>query len=140
MMSLPANLNQSKVILSGGAGLVGCLVLTALILLSRDWVLPHLPPLLTQPLMMWVMFLFFMALAIIEIPVMVYGLRKIGEGKSTYTEQLVLGGNAFFVFFPVVYAAPNLLLSPSAQLWMGVIISATAFLRFATSIFYLLQK
>lgn len=119
---------------------MACLVLTALILLSRDWILPHLPPLLSLPLMMWIVFLFFLVLALIEIPVMVYGLRKIGEGKSTYTEHLVLGGNAFFVFFPVVYAAPNLLLSPSAQLWMGVVISATAFLRFASSIFYLFQE
>ena len=140
MMSPPAKLNQTKAILSGGVGLVGCLVLTALLMVTRDWVYPLVPPVLTLPLMMWGVFLFLMALALVEIPLMVFTLRKIAEGKSTQAERLVMGGNVVFVFFPVVYAAPNLLMSTPEQLWMGLAISATVFLRYLASVFYLTQE
>ena len=87
--------------------------------------------------MMWGIFLFLMALAVLEIPLMVYGLRKILESQSTNIILITLILNGFFVFFPVVYAMPNLLMSRPNQLWMGLAISATAIPRLIASILYL---
>ena len=87
--------------------------------------------------MMWGIFLFLMALALLEIPLMIYGMRKIVEGKSSNLVTMTLALNSFFVFFPIVYGLPNLLMSPYSQLWMGLAISATALMRFVASWRYL---
>ncbi|MEM7344358.1 MAG: hypothetical protein AAF485_08935, partial [Chloroflexota bacterium] len=126
-------LKRSSVVVSGGIGLLACCLLTAITLFFRPSIFPLLPAYLTMAPMMWGIFLFLMALALLEIPLMIYGVRKIMEGKSTRLKNTVLALNSFFVFFPIVYAVPNLLMSAYAQLWMGFAISATALLRFIAS-------
>ena len=123
--------------MSGGIGLALGLLLTLIALPIRNLFMPPLPPLMAIPLLAWGIFLFFLALALLEIPLMVYGLRKISQGKSQNAPSVTLVGNAVYVGFPAVYALPNLLLSNQAFVWMGLVISATSLLRFVSSLLFL---
>ena len=123
--------------MSSGIGLVLGLLLTLMALPIRNFFVPPLPRIMALPLLAWGIFLFFLALALLEIPLMVYGLRKVSQGKSGNAPTMTLVGNTIYVAFPAVYALPNLLLSGQAFLWMGLLISATALLRFASSLLFL---
>jgi hypothetical protein len=128
---------RTKVIVSSGLGLGLCLLVTACAILIHHLLLPLLPPLLRLPFIAWGVFLFFLALALLEIPLMIYGLRKVSEGKSDKAAMMTLLGNGVFVSFPVVYSLPNLLLTNTALIWLGVLIAATSLLRFTGSILFL---
>ncbi len=103
----------------------------------RNLLLPSLPPTFEHPIVAWVVFLSFLPVALIEIPVMIYGLRKVAEGKSKNTPNIVLLGNGVFVSFPIVYALPNLFLTSVQLVWLGILIAATSLLRFGASILFL---
>lgn len=129
-------MSRTNVLVSSGMGLIVCLVGTTLALLARPW-LPPWPAWLNLPLMAWGIFLFLIAFALLEIPVMVYGLRKIAAGNSPRSPTITLVGNGIYVAFPLIYALPNLLLTNASLIWLGIVISATSFLRFASSIIFL---
>jgi hypothetical protein len=126
--------SQTKAAISGGIGLVIALGLTGLALAARQlW----LATFFEQTLIAWVVFLLLMALALAEIPLMIFGLRKVIESKGGSTENIGLVGNVAFVFFPVVYALPNLLLTSADFIWLGLLIAGTSLLRFAAAMFFL---
>jgi len=129
--------SRRKLILAGGSGLILSLLSTAIALPARSWVEPAIPAFLKAPVITWAGFLFFLALALLEIPLMIYGLRKVMESQTGHTQLIMFLGNGLFVFFPVVYALPNLLVTDAALIWLGIIISATSLLRFTTSILFL---
>lgn len=127
-------MTRTKVIIAGGIGLFANLLTTSgCVLIHYFW----LPALLPQPLIAWVMFLFFGAIALFEIPIMIYGLRKVAGGSTSSAINAALFGSGGFVFFAAVYALPNLLLSDIRQLWMGLVIAGISFLRFGAAIIFL---
>jgi len=129
--------SRTKVIVSGGVGLALCLFLLAVSIPLHHLLQPALPPFFSQPIIAWGIFLFCLSLALLEIPLMVYGLRKVAEGASARTPAITLLGIGVFVFFPIIYALPNLLLTRRGLVWLGVIIAATSLLRFGSSIIFL---
>ena len=129
-------MSRNKVLTSGGLGLAVCLLGTALAWLIRRW-LPPWPDWFNLPLLAWGVFLFFIILALLEIPIMVYGLRKIAAGKSPRSPTISLIGQGIYVAFPLVYALPNLLVTDPSLIWLGLVISLTSFLRLISGLIFL---
>ena len=135
MTSPRKTLSRTKAAVSGGVGLAGVLVLTMGAMLIRpqqQW----LPTLFDRTVIVWGIFLFLMALALAEIPLMVFGLRKVIDSKGSGAQNIGLIGNTIFVFFPVIYAMPNLLLTSVDSIWMGLLIAGTSLIRFASALFF----
>ena len=132
-----ATVSRSEALISGGVGASAGLILTVTALLLRPFITPLLPPLLQAALIAWLIFLCFLALALLEIPLMIYGLRKISERPSLQGRMVIRLGNGIFVFFPLVYALPNLMLLDARLTWLGLIISASSLVRFASSLIFL---
>ncbi len=97
----------------------------------------RLPALLPQPIIGWGLFLFLGVISLIELPIMIFGLRKMGDSAEPNARRATLFGNAAFVFFPAIYALPNLLLTDISQLWMGLLIAGLSLGRFAASMLFL---
>ena len=130
-------MTQTKLIYSGSLALIGNLIIIAATFPLQIWLSTQIPSLLTIPLVAWSTFLTLIFLALLEIPVMIYGLRKIAEGETKHTATILLYGNCLFIFFPIVYALPNLLLTGPDYIWMGLAISITSLLRFGASLLFL---
>jgi len=93
-------------------------------------------PLLPGAVFAWLLFLFFGAFALAEIPLMVFALRKMAREESPATRRVAVLLNGVFVFFAAVYALPNLLLAETRFVWLGLALAATAFLRFGASLLF----
>ena len=128
-------MKQDKIIISGGLGLLTSLLITAITFLIRYRWWPI--ALFNNPLIAWLMFLMFGGISLIEIPVMIYGLRKILNSNKPSTVNIALLTNGVFVSFTVIYALPNLLLTNINLIWMGLVLTAFSFIRFGTSIIFL---
>ncbi|MFQ5578520.1 MAG: hypothetical protein ACE5G8_16200, partial [Anaerolineae bacterium] len=96
--------------------------------------------LLSHPLAAWGLFVFFGGIALIEIPVMVFGLRKLAAAQNTRAAAIAAAANGGFVFFAAVYALPNLLLTETRFLWLGLLLAGTSFLRFGAGLLFLPQS
>ncbi len=127
-------MNRTDVIIAAGIGLLLGVLITALAVIVRQWWLPALFP---QPLIAWLMFVMLGAFSLTEIPVMIFGIRKMTESKQPATLKVALFTVGAFVAFAAVYALPNLLLTSSRALWMGAVLSLLALLRFAAAILFL---
>ena len=128
---------RTEVVVSGGIGLAGSLMVTVVSISIRTWWFPSVSSLLGAPLIAWSTFFFCLLLALLEIPLMIYGLRKVAESKSSSTPLVIRLGNGIFVLFPVIYALPNLLLTNPALIWLGGVIAASSLLRFVGSVIFL---
>lgn len=126
-------MTRNKVAVAGGIGLFSNVLLTAACYLIRYF---WLAPLLPQPKIAWILFIVLGLIALIEIPLMIFGLKKMasGSGKAANAAHFAVSG---FVFFAAVYALPNLLLTNFSQIWMGLILAGTGLLRFGASVFFL---
>jgi hypothetical protein len=123
-------MSRRNVVLSGLAGLVGAILLTALCLLvvTQGW----LPPLLTAMLQVWGTFFFLLFFSLIEIPMMVIAIRRLAASpnpKAKYVTLLTVTG---YTCFAAVYAAPFILLT--GHLWAGVALAGLAVIRFGSVI------
>jgi len=110
-------------------------MLTALCLfiMVQGW----LPILITRPIFVWGIFLFLAFFSIVEIPLMVYAIRRVGASanpKARYIAQLT---NAGYVFFAAVYAAPFILLT--GELWFGAALAMLSLVRLIAAIIFLPQ-
>ena len=122
--------NSPSLLISGVVGLAANAVFfTASSLLSaccvpvllRGWTVPPV-------------FLFCLALSVVEIPMMVYALRKLGEGRRGTPRYALAVTNAFYVFFAAVYAGIYVLLT--GQVVSGGVLSAFGIVRFFSSLFF----
>jgi hypothetical protein len=129
-------MSRNNLILTGLVGLVGAVFLTALSLwiINQGW----LPILVTRPLYVWGLFLFLLAFSVVEIPVMLFGLRRIAASPNSRATSLVLLTNAGYIFFGAIYALPLILLT--GRLGMGVALAALAVIRFFSSLYFLLPR
>jgi hypothetical protein len=94
-----------------------------------------LPALVTRPLYGWGLFLFLLIFSVAEIPVMIFGIRRIASNTNPRANYVALLLNVGYVFFAAVYAAPLILLT--GWLGLGTILAALSFVRFISGIVYL---
>lgn len=127
-------MKTNRLLLANSLGLAAGIGLTLLCLWLND---PWIPTLL--PGLIWVIgsLVIFGGTAMLELPLMIYILRNMAANEKDAVRHLALLTSGAFVFFAAVYAVPNLLLADQTQLWAGLLISSTCFLRFACAQFFL---
>lgn len=126
-------MSRNNIIISGLIGLVGAVFLTAfcLLVVIQDW----LPPLMTNTFFLVALFLFLAFFSAAEIPVMIFGMRRILAGDNPKAHYIVLFTNAAYTFFAAVYAVPFILLSGGVL--PGLALASLALARFVSSIVFL---
>lgn len=127
-------MTRAKIAISAGIGLFSSVLVAVICTIIRYFWLPALLP---QPKIAWVLFGVLGLIALIEIPLMTYGLRQIIAGKKAGAVTPLLFGISGFVFFSAIYALPNLLLTDYSLIWMGQVLAATSLLRLGACIFFL---
>jgi len=88
-----------------------------------------IPILLPSLFLAAITFGFFFILALLEIPVMLFGLRQMAR-SSTTPRRLLLGTFALYVMFASVYASMFVLLT--GQIAWGIVLAALCLARFAS--------
>ncbi len=128
-------LNRNSLILTGAIGLVGAMFITALCIYiaAQAWV----PIVISHTSYIWLFFLFLAIFSVAEIPVMIFGMRRIAMGDSPRADYLVLFTNAIYTLFAAVYAAPFIILT--GGIWAGLALASLSLVRFASSIIFLPQ-
>ena len=128
-------MSRTSIVLSGLVGLIGAVMLTALCLLimAQGW----LPRLVTRPIFVWAIFLFLAFFSIVEIPLMIYGIRHVATGANPKARYLALLTNTGYVLFAAVYAAPFILLT--GELWFGAALAMLGVVRLIAAIIFLPQ-
>ena len=105
----------------GGAALIG----GAVFLSQRT----SLKPLVTG-LGIWLLFAFLLLFSLAEIPMMVFGMRRITRRASA--RWLAVLTNASFTFFAALYAVPLILLT--GRVWVGVALAGLGLVRFVSAL------
>ena len=120
---------RSQLALSGGLGVVGGAALMggALFLLHRIGIKPLVAGWAT-----WLLLGFLLTFSLVEIPVMVFGMRQMGRGASG--KRLAVLTNAPFTFFAAVYALPFLLLT--GRVGIGLTLAALSLIRLAGALWF----
>jgi hypothetical protein len=75
----------------------------------------------------WLLLGFLLTFSLVEIPVMIFGMRQMGRGASG--KRLAVLTSAPFTFFAAVYAFPFLLLT--GRVGIGLTLAALSLIRFA---------
>ncbi len=93
--------------------------------------LSRLLPILVQGfLLVAIVFVFLFAIAAIEIPVMVFGMRQIV--RSTSPRRLLVGTFGIYVAFASVYASAFVLLT--GEILLGLVLAGLACIRLASGV------
>lgn len=126
-------MSRNSIILSGLIGLVGAVIFTALCLfiMVSDW----MPVLITNDIYVLAIFLFLLVFSILEIPVMIFGIRRIANSVNPKAKYMAFLVNAGYSFFAAVYAAPVILLT--GRLGLGTGLAALSFARLISAIIFL---
>ncbi len=130
-------MTRNRVILTGLTGVVGAILLTAFCLFLV--VAEIIPVLFTQPFIVWGLFLFLLFFSVIEIPMMIMGLQRIGESPNPKAHYVVLFTVVGFTFFAGVYAAPFILLAGHSTLTLvaGTALGLLSLVRFIAAVAYI---
>lgn len=126
---MTSQITRSNLILTGLIGLMGAVVATVL---SVGLVTTGLiPVLITRPILVWGIFFFLLTISIAEIPLMVFGMRRMVAGDNPKARYLVLVTNMAYTLFAGVYAVPFILLTGSSTLALvaGSLLGALTFVR-----------
>ncbi len=126
-------MSRNRIILTGLIGLVGAVILTALCLLLMGW--KTIPVLVTSPIYVWGLWLFLLGFSIAEIPIMIFGIRRIATSANPRAKYVALLANSGYSFFGAVYAVPFILLT--GRLGLGTALATLSFVRFASAIIFL---
>lgn len=120
-------------LIAGLIGLFGAIILTliCIIVMAADLV----PVLLSQTVVVWGLFAFLLLLSLAEIPVMIFGIRRISRSPNPNARYVALATTAGYPLFGGVYAAPFILLT--GQLVAGALLAALSFVRFASAVIFL---
>ena len=112
------------------SGFVG--ILLALVLYGSASVLSTFIPILLQgDLLIAICFAFCLALSLVEIPMMIFGLRQMNKSATT-PRRLILATFGFYVMFASVYASLFVLLT--GQIGGGSALAVLAFVRLASGV------
>ena len=122
---------RSKLILAGVAGLVGGTILAwlSVLIVQRELV-----PVLIGGRWAWAVFAFLLALSLAEIPLMVYGLRKIVATDTPGLDWAVVATNGTFVAFAAVYGGAFILLT--GRIGWGLALCGLGLVRFGASLIF----
>jgi hypothetical protein len=113
--------------IAGGAGLLcGVGIYVGASALST-----RLPTLLQGEIVVAITFVFLFAIALMEIPMMLFGLRQMARSPST-PRRLVLGTFTVYVAFAAVYASAFVLLT--GQIVLGLVLAAVCFVRLVSGV------
>jgi hypothetical protein len=130
-------MSRSNIILTGLIGVMGAIFLTALCLfvVTAGW----LDPPLSQREYVLVLFLFLLFFSVLEIPVMVFALRRMLASVNPKAKYVAMVTNVAYTFFAAVYAAPFILLAgqTTSKLVIGVGLSALCLIRFISTVVFL---
>lgn len=126
-------MSRNRIILTGLVGLVGAVILTALCLLVMIW--KTLPVLVTNPIYVWGLWLFLLGFSVAEIPIMIFGIRRIAASANPRAKYVALLANSGYSFFGAVYAVPFILLT--GRLGLGTALATLSFVRFASAVIFL---
>ena len=126
-------MSRSSIWWTGLAGLVGAVGLTAvcLFLATQKWS----PALLAKPIYVWGLFLFLLFFSLVEIPVMIFSIRRIVASPNPKARYVALLITAGYPFFAAVYAAPFILLT--GRVVVGGAMAALAVVRFVSALLFL---
>ncbi|RME74367.1 MAG: hypothetical protein D6784_10075 [Chloroflexi bacterium] len=125
--------NRTELALSGLVGLAAAGLATGLtILIVRQ---PWMPQVITRPVWVWTLFLMLGGISAAEIPVMVYGMRRMAARPGRSVRYLLWLTNGFYVFFAAVYAAPYILLT--SRPGTGAVLAGLSLIRFISSLLFL---
>jgi hypothetical protein len=109
-------------------GFLGSLV-AVVVYLAVSAVSARLPLLVQETVGVAIAFGFLLILSLVEIPIMVFGLRQMVRSSST-PRRLILATFAFYVMFASVYASIFVLLT--GQILWGAALAALCLVRFAS--------
>jgi len=130
-------MTRSSVVWTGLLGLSGGVLLTLLCtaVMVQGWI----PVLISRPLFVWALFLFLLTLSVLEIPLMVFSMRRMADSPNPRAKYVVQVTNVAYISFAAVYAAPFILLTGSSQLEIaaGLILGSLCFVRFISSVVFL---
>jgi hypothetical protein len=127
-------MKRSSIVLTGLIGLVAAFILTTfcLMIMTRDWI----PAVLSSnPRLVWGFFLFLAFFSVVEIPVMILGMRRLAASSNPRSKYVVLLTNAGYSFFAAVYAASFILLT--GYLRAGVALAVLSVVRLISAIIFL---
>ncbi|MBN1219283.1 MAG: hypothetical protein JXM69_10175 [Anaerolineae bacterium] len=126
-------MSRPNIVLTGLVGLVGSVLFTAfcILVIVQGWI----PIILTSPLVGWGVFLFLAIFSVAEIPVMIFGMRRIAASANPRAKYVALLTNVGFTFFASVYAAPFILLT--GNVWAGAALAALSLARFIAAVVFL---
>jgi len=114
-------------------GLIGAIALTAgCLFIMQSGVVPIL---VTNTLLIFIVFAFFGVISVAEIPLMIFGMRQMEVSvnpKAQYALFLTIMGYSFFAGF---YAACFVLLT--GHFWAGIALASLGFVRFLTTIMFI---
>jgi hypothetical protein len=130
-------MTRTSIILTGLAGLVGAILLTffCLYVITAGWI----PVLINDSSLVWSIFGFLLFFSVLEIPVMIIGIRRIAASENPKSRYIALITNLGYTFFASVYAAPFILLAAQSTLELvaGALLGGLSFVRFLTSVIFL---
>lgn len=128
---IPATNLRTRLLVSGLAGLAGGGLLAA----GCVWAVESetIPVLLPFPAVGLLLGLAFGAVSLIEIPMMVYAMRRLLVERPD-NQGVVLGVNGIFVLFAFIYGIPVILFTGSVG-W-GLALCSLGFVRFIISLKY----
>ncbi len=126
-------MSRRSIVLSALIGLIGAVVLTALCLfvMAKGWI----PVLITNPILVWAIFLFLTFFSVAEIPIMVFAIRRIAASANPKAKYVALLANVGYTFFGAVYAVPFILLT--GRLGLGAAMAALCLVRFLSAVIFI---
>jgi hypothetical protein len=113
------------------SGILG-LVLGLLIFLASIWVRSLIPALLPGFILALVTFVVLLLIALVEMPMMVFALRKMAQ--STTPRLMISSGFALYAMFAAVYAAIFILLTDAGYFYFGATLAALGIARLVSGI------
>ena len=123
-------MTRINIALTGLLGLIGAAAVTVfcVMVITQGWI----PIIISSSWVILGMFLFLALFSVAEIPVMIFGMRRILDSPNPRAKALVLITNAGYTFFAAVYAAPFILLT--GNLWAGATLAALSLVRFISAV------
>ncbi len=135
--NLNLNHHRTNIIVSGGLGLLaGLIMMIGCIVVNYMWLSQYV-------LSIWIVggtFFVCLLLSLLEMPLMIFSLRQITKSERENVRTLTLFGNGIFVFFGMVYAVPNLLMTYPDFWWFGGVLASLTLVRFLISIVFLDER
>ena len=118
---------KRDLVLSGIAGLI----LGLIVFLAANCVKNYIPFLAPSFLATLIVFAILILIAFLEMPMMVFALRKMAQ-SATMPRGVIVGVFLFYVAFAAVYASMHVLLTGDNYFYFGTLLAALGLVRLAS--------